>query len=612
MSSPESWAESVIGHTVGGQYQIVRLVDAGGMGAVFDARYLPNGHRVALKLVLPDKASEISVERFRRESQRTASLASPSIVRVYEYGHDPVWGLFLVMEFLVGETLAHRLSRVNRLSPYEAARITTGILYGLELAHGQGIIHRDLKPANVFLTYENPQQQEAVKLLDFGISRAIYQEGGTLTDSGLILGTPRYMSPEQARGQRVQPTTDIYAVGAIFYTCVSGIRPHDGLEGPALLLACASRSPPSIAELCPSLPEQFCQLISQAMSFQAADRFSDAKTLRERIVDAVSQALASNHPLHQLTPVAADARTASSPHLAVAGNSSQAVAGKTQQASGTSAGASSKPSSSARWLLLAVPMLGAAVVALVLVIAWQQGFLFKEKESSPKADQASSDPGGSAFQKELKQIEKLLAKGQEKQAEPKLKAVLERIKESGAAPGTPTASVRARIHWHLGTIQLHRLEKSEPQVLAAPDSHKAFDSIEVFAAPARLQFSQMNMSGDPEQIPCGTFGTAKVFETNGNLMSIRTTDAAALMTARLTLEQSIKMYEIAGKGGFGGKPSSSCAKQALARIPIVRQKLTTLPPIPSGKSKPGTPAITGPDGGAVKISTDGGIINLGQ
>jgi predicted Ser/Thr protein kinase len=223
---------ALIGSTLAGRYDIVRAIGAGGYGAVFLGRQRSMDRPVAIKVIHPHLvSSSTAVERFHREARLAARLSDPHIVTYFDFGEsDGV--LFLVMEYVRGRTLHQILREAGRLEPARAIELVSHIARGLASAHALGMVHRDLKPGNVLVTH-SPSGTELVKLIDFGLVKLVMGDAVTpatepLTASGVLVGTPSYMSPEQVRGQDVDARTDIYALGVMLYQALVGERPIQG------------------------------------------------------------------------------------------------------------------------------------------------------------------------------------------------------------------------------------------------------------------------------------------------------------------------------------------------------------------------------------------------
>ncbi|MFO0625028.1 MAG: serine/threonine-protein kinase [Polyangiales bacterium] len=273
MSSVER--ASLVAGTVLDDYRVVRAIGVGGMGCVYEAEHTGLGRRVALKTLNAEYAHDEEVRgRFLREGVAVARIRHPNIVGVAHVG--TAQGVtYLVMDLLEGEDLAARLAREGALAPSYAVEVVLAVTSAIEAAHEAGVIHRDLKPANVFL--ERTRREVVPRVLDFGISKLTDRVGDT-TRSVALLGSPHYMSPEQARSSKsVDWRTDQYALGVILYECLTGQRPFRGDTVFELVYAITSTNPTPPSSLV-TLPDGLEAVVLRAMSRELSDRFP---TLRE-------------------------------------------------------------------------------------------------------------------------------------------------------------------------------------------------------------------------------------------------------------------------------------------------------------------------------------------
>ena len=254
-----------------GQYEIVREIGAGGMAVVYLARDVRHNRSVALKVLNPELAAVLGVERFLAEIQVTANLQHPNLLPLFDSGEADGM-LFYVMPYVEGESLRARLEREKQLPVDEAVRIATAIAATLDYAHRRRVIHRDLKPENILLQDGQPL------IADFGIALAVSNAGGArITQTGLSLGTPQYMSPEQATGDRaVDGRTDIYSLGAITYEMLVGDPPHHAGTVQAIIAKVLTEKPPSVRLSRPNVPESVDAAVMRALEKLAADRFGTA------------------------------------------------------------------------------------------------------------------------------------------------------------------------------------------------------------------------------------------------------------------------------------------------------------------------------------------------
>lgn len=281
-----------VGTLLGGRYRLIRPIGEGGAGMVYEARHEEIGKPVAVKLLHAEVAHEQDIaERFKREACAVAAIGHLSILDVFDIGHTDEGTLFLVMELLRGETLRDRLHQKGVLELDLAVYVVCHMLTGLEAAHQASIVHRDVKPENVFLV-RTGQRRPGVKLLDFGISRMMNRtlEEIRLTRTNTILGTPLYMSPEQAAGSRdVDALTDIYAAGAVLYECVTGRPPFMADNFLALASQIQSEDPEPPSALRSEVSTELEAQILRAMAKDRADRFPTALAFLDALVPMLSE-----------------------------------------------------------------------------------------------------------------------------------------------------------------------------------------------------------------------------------------------------------------------------------------------------------------------------------
>src|SRR6476661_4699563 len=253
------------------RYRIDRELGRGGMATIYLAHDLRHARAVALKVMHPEVAAALGPERFLREIRISAQLDHPHILTLIDSGrNDGV--LWYVLPYVRGESLRAKLARETQLSVEEAVRIATQVASALDYAHRQGVIHRDIKPENILL-----HEGEAV-VADFGIALAVREAGGErLTETGLSLGTPHYMSPEQATGSREpDPRSDLYSLGAVVYEMLTGEPPHTGPTAQAVIAKLLSERPTKIRTVRADVPEHVDAAVTKALPKVPADRFASA------------------------------------------------------------------------------------------------------------------------------------------------------------------------------------------------------------------------------------------------------------------------------------------------------------------------------------------------
>ena len=273
------------GSLVAGRYRISGLIARGGMGAVHAAVDERLSREVALKTLRPELVEDSTlVARFEREARTAARLAHPCIAQVLDFGTSPEGLLYLVMERVRGETLATLLKREGRLAPLRAADIVEQTLGALASAHAEGVVHRDLKPGNIMIV-PSGESRETVKLLDFGIAHLMDGAAYTrLTQTGVILGTPTYMSPEQALGERIDARTDVYAMGVILWCLLTGQKPFSGPSMADVVEAILNTPPPLADALAPEVPNELARVADFAMQKDRERRFVDANAMGRALV----------------------------------------------------------------------------------------------------------------------------------------------------------------------------------------------------------------------------------------------------------------------------------------------------------------------------------------
>lgn len=283
-SSPDQLAPGAI---LADRYEIIRRLGAGGMGAVYLARHRLMDRLCALKVLPPGQHRDReAIERFTREAQNASRIQHPQVCTVYDFGTTGDGVAYLAMEYLEGRTLGAILAEQPRLPLDRAIRLTRAIAAGLDAAHELGIVHRDLKPDNVMVLAT--KAGETVKLVDFGIAKALAQEpAGGVTAPGVVIGTPDYMAPEQFAGDPVDPRADLYALGVIFYRMVTGTLPHQGESARDTLTRRLTEPPRPLAQAAPDtmLPEGLQAVVNRVLARRPADRYPSAGAFGTALVE---------------------------------------------------------------------------------------------------------------------------------------------------------------------------------------------------------------------------------------------------------------------------------------------------------------------------------------
>ncbi|WP_030802917.1 protein kinase domain-containing protein [Streptomyces sp. NRRL S-337] len=275
--APEMWGN---GGLVGdGRYRLTRRLGRGGMAEVFAAEDVRLGRTVAVKLLRADLAEDpVSKARFTREAQSVAGLNHHAVVAVYDSGEDLVGGNtvpYIVMELVEGHTIRDLLLNADAPPPDQALIIVSGVLEALAYSHQHGIVHRDIKPANVIITNSG-----AVKVMDFGIARALHGAQSTMTQTGMVMGTPQYLSPEQALGKTVDTRSDLYATGCLLYELLALRPPFTGETPLSVVYQHVQDMPVPPSEVAEGVPPELDGLVMRSLAKDPDDRFQTAEEMR--------------------------------------------------------------------------------------------------------------------------------------------------------------------------------------------------------------------------------------------------------------------------------------------------------------------------------------------
>ncbi|MFI5834467.1 Stk1 family PASTA domain-containing Ser/Thr kinase [Micromonospora sp. NPDC051300] len=372
---------------LGGRYQVGELLGYGGMAEVHRGRDLRLGRDVAIKMLRADLARDATFQmRFRREAQNAASLNHPAIVAVYDTGEEtaPTGETlpFIVMEFVNGRTLKEVLGVEGRLQPRRALEICADMCAALEFSHRHGIIHRDIKPGNVMLT-----QTGQVKVMDFGIARALASGATTMTQTSAVIGTAQYLSPEQARGEAVDARSDVYAAGCVLFELLCGHPPFVGDSPVSVAYQHVREQPPTPSTINPDVNPAVDAIVLKALSKNPLNRYQSAGEMRADLLRA-----AAGRPV-LATPVMPAEETM--PMAAAAGGyqaaqQTQMMGPQTQQQAPARVGDPRKRRSSS-WVIATFAALGVLAVIALGTALWlnQSG---AEKVSVPQlVDRTQAD-----------------------------------------------------------------------------------------------------------------------------------------------------------------------------------------------------------------------------
>ncbi|MEM9696499.1 MAG: serine/threonine-protein kinase, partial [Myxococcota bacterium] len=274
--------ELVPDQLIADRYRLLEPLGQGGMGHVWLAVHTGLGTEVAVKFIRPERAADPHlVARFAREAKAAARIASPHVVRIQDFGFTETGTPFIAMERLNGSSLHQVLEHLPRVSLQRAQDVVAGVTYALEAAHRLGVIHRDIKPPNIFVTAPDHR----IKVLDFGIAKVLSSDGlaadeGVLTATGVIVGSPPYMSPEQLEGQTVDARSDLWSLGVVVYEMLTGQLPFGGDSFLAIGKAVTRGQYVPVRDRRPALPRRVDDWLARALAIHPDDRFASAEEMR--------------------------------------------------------------------------------------------------------------------------------------------------------------------------------------------------------------------------------------------------------------------------------------------------------------------------------------------
>jgi serine/threonine protein kinase len=287
------------GTLINGRYEIREHIATGGMASVFKTWDHRVERIVAIKVLRSlDKNDLRAVERFRREARAAAKLAHPNAVTIYDFVEE-MGQYFLVMEYINGPTLKQLIGQRRQLHPRETLEIAAQVCAVLQVAHAQGFIHRDIKPQNIMLVANSPSAGGGVlvKLTDFGIVRVAEEAG--LTNSGIVLGTADYLSPEQARGEKLTASSDLYSLGVVMFEMLTGRPPFVGPTAVSIAMQHASANPPLLRQYNPNIPAAVEKIVMHALEKEPEDRFHSAQEMQKALRNCMRELYARKKTTYQ-------------------------------------------------------------------------------------------------------------------------------------------------------------------------------------------------------------------------------------------------------------------------------------------------------------------------
>ncbi len=362
-SNRPSAPDPMVGRVLADKFKIISLLARGGMGKVYRAEQAPLGRTCAVKVLTPPDNGSTTEDEFRKrfflEASIGAKLTHPNTVTIFDYGVTDDGVYFIAMEYLEGKTLARVLKEEGPFAEERAAHIARQICRSLREAHALGVIHRDLKPANVYLV-EHADETDVVKVLDFGLVKDVESDGEDLTQTGLFMGSPKYMAPEQIRGEHVDARTDVYALGIMLYEMVAGKVPYDKAKQVDTLLAHVNEKLPPLRDKKPDLQisEQLEMVILRCLAKNPSERFNGMAEVLESLKGTHGGTMTATRTV-ELEALRASASFTPPP-------SAYGSTGENPAANTSSIAPGAAPAPSRRWMPIAIAVLALAAVGGVL------------------------------------------------------------------------------------------------------------------------------------------------------------------------------------------------------------------------------------------------------
>ncbi|MBA3854015.1 MAG: hypothetical protein C0503_06340 [Gemmatimonas sp.] len=376
----------LLGSVVADRYHVIKKLGEGGMGAVYLAEHVKMGRKSALKVMHPGMNSDPdAIARFNREASNASRLSHPNICGIYDFGETPDGLIYLAMEFIEGKALTDLIEASGSLQPARAASIVHQVADALQVAHDAGIVHRDLKPDNIMVA-KNRDGSDLVKVVDFGIAKASSSDAQKVTKTGLVVGTPEYMSPEQLAGDKLDGRSDIYSLGLVAFNCLTGKLPFPSESAQEAMIMRLTDRPRTLAEIRPDVawPDELQAVMDHALARDAAERYQSAAQFGREFAEVVKdmpQTQAAEGATMVIGAATAAAKTPAAKTAAAAPPPTR-VAGK-----GAAAPAKAAPAAVEKKTPI-VPIVGGLAAAAVI------GFFGYTKFTGSPADPTAGDTTG--------------------------------------------------------------------------------------------------------------------------------------------------------------------------------------------------------------------------
>jgi eukaryotic-like serine/threonine-protein kinase len=376
----------LMGTVVAERYHIIKKLGEGGMGQVYLAEHVKMGRKSALKVMNPGMNQDAdAIARFNREAANASRLNHPNICAIYDFGETPDGLIYLAMEFIEGQSLTSLIEKTGSLPPARAASIIHQSADALQVAHDAGIVHRDLKPDNIMIA-KNRDGSDLAKVVDFGIAKAHSSDAQKVTKTGLVVGTPEYMSPEQLSGDKLDGRSDIYSLALVAFNCLTGKLPFAGESAQEAMIARLIEQPRTLAEMKPDVewPDEVQRVMNKALERDSAERYQTAAQFGRELWAAcesmpVTQAAAAG------TQVMGAPAAGSVPatRVASAGERGKTVAAPSHAAPVASASSGAVPVKKSNTGLIAAAVIGIAVLGV-------GGFAMLNRSAAPVVPAADS------------------------------------------------------------------------------------------------------------------------------------------------------------------------------------------------------------------------------
>jgi len=440
-------AGDLVGSIIADRYHVLKKLGEGGMGTVYLAEHVKMGRKSAVKVMNPGMTSDAdAISRFNREASNASKISHPNVCAVYDFGETSDGVIYLAMEFIEGPSLTKVIAAAGALPPIRAADITRQTAAALAVAHDMGIVHRDLKPDNIMIA-KNRDGSDCVKVVDFGIAKAANNEAQKVTKTGLVVGTPEYMSPEQLAGDKLDGRSDTYSLGLVAFNMLTGKLPFPADTVQESMIMRLTDRPRQLAEMKPDVewPARVQEVLDKALERDLGMRYQNAMEFGEDLYRAVTGGMRPSGATKAITAM----QTPVSPPVAPAGGTKPVPATRvntatpSQPAQAISAPPATRPISRA-------PMVAALAAIVVIAVAGGGYLMMNKKASSPPAAPPVRDSAASAN-----------AQLQAAAPVPPPVNVARELESIGQMPDTNETESRA---------VLARLEPLEAAAKSAPDS----------------------------------------------------------------------------------------------------------------------------------------------